>query len=123
MSVTNIALAYNLGLEGYCIYDGVIPTGTTQATALRITAQATRTVGGATNSGLILPSILSGEAPGIVWVLNDGPNAIKVYTAAGENHNGGSNAFLSIAAGAAAVFMPVFNSKGGTIDWRSAVLT
>ena len=123
MSTTNVAIYACEGNDGYACHDGVIAQGSTQATARRIYSQFTRVIGGAANSGMVLPSVLTGEmTAGKYMVMNDGANAIKVYCTTGENHNGAGNAALSIPAGQTGVFYPVANSKGGTIDWRSAVI-
>ena len=125
MSTNNTAINYDQAMDGYTCFDGVIAQGSNaQAGAFRIQGQYTRVVGGALNSGVILPSIGTGEVTaGKYCVMNDGPNAIKVWCAAGENHNGGSNAALSIPAGSTAIFYPVPNHHGGTLNWVSAVFT
>jgi hypothetical protein len=124
MSVNNLAIYYDQAMDGYNCFDDVIAQGSTQATALRIPGQWTRIIGGLLNSGVILPSILSGEfTAGKYMVMNDGANQVRVYCALGENHNGGSNAFLAIPSGSTGVFYPVPNHHGGTINWCSAVLT
>jgi len=123
MSTNNDAIKYCQAMDGYSCYDGVIAQGSTQATAFRVQGQYTRVVGGAAASGIILPAIGTGEmTAGKYMISNDGPNAIRVYCAAGENHNGSSNAFLSIPAGQTGVFYPVPNHHGGTLNWTSAIL-
>jgi hypothetical protein len=80
------------------------------------------------NGGCILPSIVSGEAAWIVFVVNDSANTIKVGAFAGETINSVSTAtdlsagVLSIPSGQSGIFIPVPNSKGATTDWRSAVI-
>jgi hypothetical protein len=122
MSVNNTALLFNLAMQGFLVNDGNIAQGSTQASAIRINGDLIRIVGGATNSGLLLPSVLSCEAAWITFIVNDGPNTVKIYCAPGENQNGVANAALSIPAGQAGVFSPILNSKGGTINWSSAVM-
>jgi hypothetical protein len=123
MSTTNTAIYYDMAMDGYPCVE-LQATGTTQAGAARIASEFTRVTGGASNSGVALPPIGSGEVTcGKYVVMNDGPNTIKAYCASGENHNGSSNASLSIAAGATAVLFPIPNHHGGTLDWRSAVIT
>ena len=124
MSTNNGAINYDQAMDGYSCFDGVIAQGSVQGTAFRIQGQYTRVVGGAANSGVILPAIGTGEfTAGKYVVMNDGPNAIRVYCAASENHNGGNNAFLSIPAGSTGIFYPVPNHHGGTLNWVSAVFT
>jgi len=123
MSTTNIGIYACEGNDGFPCHDAVIAQGATQGTSHRLKSQFTRIVGGAANTGVVLPSILSGEATiGKYMVMNDGPNTIKVYPSIGENQGGAANAALSIPAGQSGVFFPVANSKGGTVDWRGGVI-
>ena len=122
MTVANTALLFNLGISGFLVNDDNIAIGATQGTAWRAGGQLTRIIGGVSNAGLVLPSILSGEAAWLTFVINDGLNTYKIYPSTGESMGGTLNASLSIPAGQSGIFVPVFNSKGGTTDWRSAVI-
>jgi hypothetical protein len=126
MSTANTALLYSLGIDGFLVTDDLVAGGTTQATANRLPGALNRCVVAATNGGFMLPSILSGEGAWITFVINDSPNAIKIYpflsATSPETQGGVANAFLSIPAGQSGIFIPVPNSKGGTLDWRSAVI-
>jgi len=124
MSVNNLAIYYDQAMDGYQCFDDVIAQGASQATAVRAPGQWTRVTGGAASSGIILPSIGTGEVTcGKYCVMNDGANAILVYCALSEKHNGVNNASLSIPAGSTGIFYPVPNHHGGTLNWVSAVFT
>lgn len=123
MSTANTALVFNLAMNGYLIDDDkVAGAANAQGTANRLLGQCNRCVSAVANGSFILPSILSGEAAWMVFVVNDSLNTIKVFCAAGENLNGVANASLSVPSGQAGIFIPVPNSHGGTTDWRSAVI-
>ena len=57
----------------------------------------------------------------MVWVVNDGVNALSVYCAVGDTLNGTLNGSLSIASGACGIFIKVDN--GVTQDWRAGVIS
>jgi hypothetical protein len=136
MSVANTALLYNLGLEGFAVSDGLVASvAGARSTAMRLPSQLNRVTLSPANGACILPSILSGEAAWIVFVINDSANTIVVGAAAPggggasqETINGVatpanySTGVLSIPAGQSGIFVPVPNSKGTTLDWRSAVI-
>jgi hypothetical protein len=125
MSTTTVAAIYDLAMSGFFINDSNIAQGSTNVTAVRINGECIRVVGGASNAGIVMPAILSGEALSVPYfVINDGPNTIKVYASSGESINGSAlaTANLSIAAGAIGVFFPVPNHHGGSTDWRCAAI-
>lgn len=121
MSVTNSNLLIHLGRMRYNIDDdrsgGALAA---QAGAAPLLNAATRcTVSSAATASFILPDILTNEADGIIWVLNDSANSINVYPFIGQNMNGGANAALAVAAGGFGVFSRV----SSTSDWRAAAFT
>lgn len=129
MSVANTALLYNLGSRGHPFVDDILAgVASARATAPRLPSQINRVTSAPANGALCLPSILSGEAAAIVYVINDSSQAISIGASAGETVNGVttngsySTGTLSIPAGQSGIFVPVPNGKGGTLDWRSAVI-
>lgn len=123
MSVANTALVFNLAMNGYFVNDDMVAgPASVQGTASRLLGQCNRVVSAVLNGSFILPSILSGEAAWMVFVINDSLNAIKVFCAVGENLGGVLNSSLAIPAGQSGIFIPVPNSHGGTNDWRNAVI-
>lgn len=136
MSVANTALLYNLGVEGFLVSDDLSAgPATARATALRLPSQLNRVTVSVANGACCLPSIISGEAAWIVFVVNDSPNTIVVGaaapgggastqetingTATTSNYGAGT---LSIPSGQSGIFVPVPNGKGGTLDWRAAAI-
>lgn len=90
---------------------GLSATGTTQATALQLTAvtNVLQTVGA--GSGVVLPSTSSGIAPSQpqsgqpYLVVNGGANALNVYPPVGFQIDGlGANAPYSLASGKSQIF-------------------
>jgi hypothetical protein len=72
------------------------------------------------NDSAVLPSLGDKEEPArMVWVVNDGANALAVFCAVGDTMNGVANSFLSIPAGGFAIFLKVDQ----TLDWRAASFT
>jgi hypothetical protein len=136
VSVANTALLYNLGLEGFAVTDDLVAgPAAARATACRLPSQLNRVVSSVASGCLALPSIISGEAAWVVFVVNDSANAVLVGAAAPggggasqETINGAATTSnygagtLSIPAGQSGIFVPVPNGKGGTLDWRSAVI-
>lgn len=129
MSVANTALLYNLGLEGFFVSDDLSAgVAGARATALRLPSQLNRVVSAPANGACALPSILSGEAAWIVFVVNDSAQAIVVGASPGETVNSVatnaamSTGTLSIPSGQSGIFVPVPNGRGGTLDWRSTVI-
>jgi hypothetical protein len=130
MSTTNDAMLYNLGVDAFPVVDNLAAmNANAQNTATPLLGAANRVVTSVSNGSCILPSILSNASSNaLLFVVNDSPNTIKVYPAAGENQNGVANATLSVPTGQSAIFMkvPPATSKGGggggTTDWRSAVI-
>jgi hypothetical protein len=134
MSQTNDSLLYNLGLSGFPVTDNnACPNASSQATATRIIGDAWRVTTSVANGSAILPSILSQEAPPLVFVINDSPNSIKVYpflsTASPELMNTSANAALTIVAGGWGMFVkvPPLTTKGGgtqgTSNWSGSTGT
>jgi hypothetical protein len=134
MSQTNDALLYNLALSGFPVNDNIsCPNASSQATATRATGDAVRVTNSVANGSMILPSILSQEAPPLIFVINDSPNAIKVYpflsTVSPESMNTTNNAALTIAAGGWGMFVkiPPLTQKGGgtqgTSNWSGSAGT
>ena len=88
---------------------GLTAAGTTQGTALAITAQTNEFTTVAASSGGILPSPEQGE---FIFVQNSGANALNVYPASGHSINAlAANAAFSLAAGKNAVFWAATASK------------
>jgi len=123
MSLANQALLYNLALLGTTVDDDLIAfSGGTQSGAVPVRSEAARVIGGVLNSSLVLKSITSGEASQLTFVVNDGPNAIKVFCAPGETLNGGANGSLAIPAGQSGIFVRVPNALSAGGDWRAAAI-
>jgi hypothetical protein len=127
MSVTNFAVMFVVGgnLQGSFTAELVPGPAAAQSTATRINSPLSRVLKSVSTGSLILPSILSGEANELLWVMNDSPNTINVYPASGEKTNGPLNTAFQITTGLTGVFVPVLNSVNNypsTLDWRSAVI-
>jgi hypothetical protein len=129
VSVANTALLYNLGLEGFSVTDDLVAgVAAARATACRLPSQLNRFISSPANGTAILPAIVSGEAAWIVFVVNDTAQTMKVGAAPGETVNSVSTAsdmsagILAIPSGQSGIFVPVPNGKGGTLDWRSAII-
>jgi hypothetical protein len=132
MSIPNDALLVALGQEQFPVLDGQSANNTTQATASKCPGSVTRFTIVASGGAAVMPSLLTGEAGPIAFVINDGVNALLVYPFTGETRNGTLNSALSIPAGQSAIFIKVTASqiaKGGGIapgsfanDWRSAII-
>lgn len=132
MSVANDALLIALGQNGFPVLDDQSAPNTTQATATRVTGQVTRFIVVPASGAAVLPALISLEAQSIVFVINDGANALAVFPATGDTRNGTLNSSLSVPAGQSAIFIKVQAAsvgKGGGIapgsfsnDWRSAVI-
>lgn len=123
MSTTNAALL--LALQGpwpLAVNDGLTAYaagGQSLATPLRGGANRI-TIAASAGASLILPSLANeDEGAGLVFVVNDGANAISVFCAAGGTINGSPNGSLSIAAGGFAIFLKVMSTQ----DWRAAAFT
>lgn len=123
MSTTNVALL--LALQGpwpLVVNDALTAYaagGQSLATPLRGGANRI-IIAASAGASLILPSLASeDEGGGIVFVVNDGANAVSVYCAAGGTLNGSSNGSLSIASGGFGIFLKVMP----TLDWRAAAFT
>jgi hypothetical protein len=72
------------------------------------------------NDSAVLPSLSDREESArMVFVVNDGNNALSVYCAVGDTMNGVANAALSIPAGGFGVFLKV----DATLDWRASSFT
>lgn len=133
-SVANDALLVALGQNGFPVLDGQVATATTQATATRCTGQVTRFIIVGASGAAVLPSLNTVEAQSIVFVINDGANALQVFPATGETINAlaANAAFTGIAAGQSAIFIKVQAAsvgKGGGLvpgsfanNWRAAVI-
>jgi hypothetical protein len=134
-ALTNDAILEILSEDGWPVSDDIfIPAGagTTQAAGLPVKGSCHRVAGnGTATAALTLKSVKSGEAPSMVWIINDDPtNSVKVFCAAGDSMNGAGNGSLTIAAVTAAVFARVpaqvkrkgGTSGGGTLDWRASTI-
>lgn len=120
MSTTNTALMGHLGRMGFTVDDDKSAgTASSQSGANALLSAASRVTVAAANGSLVLKSILSEEAPPIVFVLNDSGQTIKVYAAPNDNMNGSANGSLSIADGGFGFFSRVKS----TTDWRSGAIT
>jgi hypothetical protein len=108
--------------------DLVAGVAAVRATACRLPSQLNRIIIAPANGAAVLPAIVSGEAAWIVFVVNDSAQTIKVGAAPGETINGVTTAtdmsagIVAIPAGQSGIFVPVPNGKGGTLDWRSAII-
>jgi hypothetical protein len=127
MSTANDAVLVALGQNAFPVNDCLgAPNANSQSTGTRCGSPVNRFTTSVSNGSAVLPSILSGEAEAMVFVINDSPNTIKVFCASGDSQNGSLNASLSIGTGTSGVFFKVgaLHSKGGggggTTDWRSA---
>jgi hypothetical protein len=129
MSTTNDSAMYNLGILAFALNDNNSANSTTQATATPIIGEIFRVLQSVASGIVLLKSILTKEAPPVVFVLNDSPNTIIANCWPGEKLNGVTNGTLSIASGAFGFFMQVptqiarGGGGGGTLDWRAAVVT
>jgi hypothetical protein len=127
MSLANSALLNSLSLAGTVLDDNQTAGGATgvtvQAGATSIVGEGNRVLRGAAGTSVILKSVLSGDAGPLVWIVNDGPNSINAFPAAGEFNNGGANQVLAVPAGQGAIFVRVPNNLAGSSSgWRSAVI-
>lgn len=122
MSTASVAAVFGCGRVLGVPLDEVVPQGTVQGTAWGI-KRSCRVNKSATDAGIILPSILSGEAEAPVIVINDSANTLKVYPAAGEKLNGSLNTAVSVTTGQVFMAFPDFNFLGGTLDWRGAAIS
>ena len=122
MSVTNLAVMRMIGGANFELAAG---PAAAQATATRLNNTLCRCTRGVATGSFILPSILSGEANQEIWLVNDTAGALNVYPAVGEKNGGTLNAAVSVASGAAAVFIPVLNitNNPSSTDWRNGVVT
>src|SRR5258708_34961232 len=133
--LTSDALLEALAADGWPVGDEVFiggAGGTTQAAGLPFKSAAHRvTANGTASAAMTLKSLLSNEAPGLVWLINDSANTIAVFCFAGEKMNGVANASFAVTAGNSAIFVAVptqIKRKGGasggaTLDWRSALIS
>lgn len=134
--LTNDALMEVLSEDGWPMGDEIfIGAGApvVQAGAQPVRSSCHRVIkNGTANGALIMHAIISAEAPSMVWIINDDPtNAIKVFCAVGDTMNGAANGSLTITAATSAVFLRVpaqikrkgGTSGGGTLDWRSSMVS
>lgn len=105
--------------------------GTTQAAGVPVKGMLHRIVAcSVASASLTMKSVLSNDAPSFVWLINDSPNTVAVFSFPGDHMNGTLNGNQTIATLTAALFMsiPVLvrrkggASGGGTTDWRAATL-
>jgi hypothetical protein len=134
MSVANDALLLNLGLNGFPIVDDMVAATAAASTATRLLGQVNRFIKvSAANNLCALPSLLSLEAPTLIFVINDDPaNGLKVQPFGTETIQGVNAASAAIAAGTSMIFVAVVaakTAKGGGItpgsfnnDWRNAAI-
>lgn len=107
-----------------------------QAQGIRIYGVVNRIVKSVATGAVILPSVVSMEAPPLVIVLNDSPNSINVGAAAGEQMNGVATTssfgagIVTIAAAGAGIFFRSGSPAGiggvGTasqLNWHGAAMT
>jgi hypothetical protein len=131
MTTTDVAILQALSkpLYGF-VNDDVVAGGpaavTTQAGATPIRGAIVRVTGGISNSSLVLPSMLTNDAPDMIFVVNRmATNACVVFCALGESLNGATNGSLSIAALGFGLFL--FKKRGDSPvvvpDWRAAAFT
>jgi hypothetical protein len=130
MSVANDALLVQLAQNGFPIVDDLAAPTSAQGTATKCIGQVSRFTTAVANGAAILPSLLSLEATGLIFVVNDTPQTIKVFPFTGETEGGVANQSLSIATGTSGIFIAVTaakTAKGGGVapgsfsnDWRTA---
>jgi hypothetical protein len=121
MSTTTGAILGHVGrFNGWMSVENEVPgPASAQATAVPIRGNFMRCTQSILNGSFILKSIATRDAPNLVLVVNDSPNAVLVYAFVGDNMNGSANGSLSVAAGSFAFFCRV-DSTG---DWRSAAIS
>jgi hypothetical protein len=125
MSTVNVSVLYNGDFIFRALEDDKVAAAaiTTQPTATPINSAFARfTIArDGTNNAAILKSV--NEVFGLTVVVNDAPNTIQVFCAAGEKMNGSSNGSLALLAGQTGVFWPVPNQLSGAPDWRAAAIS
>lgn len=83
-------------------------TGTTQTTALALTADVNIVTTAAASTGVVLPSTLS--AGDEIWVVNYGANSLAVYPPVGGKINNGTlNASISVSTNATVLLKCIDN--------------
>lgn len=135
MTVANDALLINLGQNDFPVFDDLVASATTQNLATKCVSQVNRFIKVVASGAAVLPSLVSLEAPNMIFVINDDPSdALSVFPAPGETINalGVNAAFTGIAAGTSAIFIAVVAAKaakgGGIVpgsfanNWRAAVI-
>jgi hypothetical protein len=132
---TNDSLLEALSADGWPLGDEVfIPAGAgvTQAAGLPFKSSAQRVTGnGTANAAMTLKSLVSNEASGVFWLINDSANNVAVFPFSGEKMNTVLNAAFSVTAGNAAIFVPTptqikrkgGTSGGGSLNWAAALIT
>jgi hypothetical protein len=120
-------LQVTLPYLGYPVLDDAIfvPAVATQNGAHPVRGEAVRiTAVPVDASSMILREGDAGSASPLTFVINDSPNHVLVFAAAGESLNGALNGSISIAASQSAWFMRVPRSSGAAVpDWRAGVIS
>jgi hypothetical protein len=134
-AATNDSLLEALAGDGWPLGDEVFiaaGAGTTQAAGLAFRSSAMRVIGnGTANASMTLKSLVSNDAPGIFWLINESANNIAVFPFSGEKMNTVANAAFSVTAGNAAVFVPTppqikrkgGTSGGGSLNWAASLIS
>lgn len=127
MSLANNSLLNSLALLGTPLQDDETAGGATgvtvQAGATPVMGEAIRITRGAAGTAVIMKSVLSGDASPLTWIINDGPNSINTFPAAGEFNNGVLNQVLAVPSGQSALYVRVPNNlAGASAGWRSAAI-
>jgi len=128
MSVANTALLYNLGLLAFPVIDNLSSTvaTATQTGAIALVGELHRVTKAVSTGSFILKSLISNEAPPLVFVVNDSAQTINVYPTVGETMNGVANAAFQITTGTSGIFIAIPTAhlaKGASsVDWRAALI-
>ena len=88
---STIAATGNLSSSAYIqrsVGNALTAAGTTRADALALTKAVNRITTAAASTGVTLPSAATVGIGGIVYIYNDGANAIKVYGAGSDTIDG-----------------------------------
>src|SRR5262249_4978916 len=105
--------------------DDIVLTGpaSTQVGAYAVKGSAIRITKATANSSLILREGDAGTASKFAFVINDAANAVVVFSALSEKHNGSTNGSLTIPAGQSGFCLRTERTDAIGQDWRSNLLS